>query len=52
MHGLHDVLQVAFGWKSAHLYQFHSDGQRFAEPDPDDDIRSMRTESPKVCPRH
>jgi hypothetical protein len=47
LHALHGVLQVAFGWKSAHLYQFEFEGRRFAEPDPDDDIRSVRTESPR-----
>ncbi len=31
---LHEVFQVALGWKNSHLHEFRIDGVRFAAPDP------------------
>jgi hypothetical protein len=32
--GLHDVLQIAFGWTNSHLHQFHVGEQRYGAPNP------------------
>jgi hypothetical protein len=32
---LHDVLQIAMGWDSSHLYEFSVGEQLYGEPDPD-----------------
>lgn len=35
LHGLHQVLQDAFGWSNTHLHAFDVAGQRLAPPDPE-----------------
>ena len=33
---LHDIIQVAMGWKDAHLFEFVVGDKVYGEPDPDD----------------
>jgi hypothetical protein len=33
--GLHEVLQIAFGWENSHLHEFQVGKQRYGMPDPD-----------------
>lgn len=35
--GLHEALQIAFGWTNSHLHEFHVGKARYGVPDPDDD---------------
>lgn len=35
LHGLHKVIQAAFGWSGTHLHEFNVQGVRLAPPDPD-----------------
>lgn len=37
LEALHSVLQLVMGWQMTHLYDFHIDGKRYAEPDDFDD---------------
>lgn len=34
---LHEVVQSAMGWESAHLHEFEIEAQRFGVPDPEED---------------
>jgi hypothetical protein len=43
---LHDVIQEAMGWTQSHLYEFEIGGERYGEPDPNDDY-GMPTRSAK-----
>jgi hypothetical protein len=36
LHGLHEVIQIAMGWETYHLYQFEIQGTRYEDPNPDD----------------
>jgi hypothetical protein len=36
LHALHEVIQVAMGWETYHLYQFDIHGIRYEDPTPDD----------------
>jgi hypothetical protein len=36
LHALHEVIQVAMGWQTYHLYQFEIHGTRYEDPNPDD----------------
>jgi hypothetical protein len=35
--GLHEALQIAFGWENSHLHEFEVGKKRYGMPDPDDD---------------
>lgn len=41
LHGLHKVLQAAFGWSDRHLHEFQVQGVRLALPDPEADGRVL-----------
>lgn len=38
---LHEVLQIAFGWKDSHLHDFHAGDVRFGMVDVDDELLSV-----------
>lgn len=42
--GLHEVLQIAFGWNEAHLHEFVVGGQRFGLPDPEEPDEALLDE--------
>lgn len=48
MSGLHEVLQVAFGWAKAHLYKFKIDDTLIGLPDPEFDMTDVLAEEVSV----
>ena len=37
LHALHGVIQASMGWLDCHLHEFRVDGQRFGDPEADED---------------
>ena len=43
--GLHEVLQLAFGWQDCHLHEFQVGEQRYGIPDPDGKDEELRDDA-------
>jgi hypothetical protein len=43
MRRLHDILQVVMGWSDTHLYMFEVGRTYIGEPDPEEDLREVRS---------
>src|ERR1035441_10243530 len=45
---LHNVLQVAMGWDSSHLYEFRKGKQFWGRPNPEERFFDLRSEERRV----
>jgi hypothetical protein len=45
LRGLHEVIQLAFGWQDCHLHEFQVGEQRYGIPDPDGKDEELRDDA-------